>query len=49
MIQEGTITAEEGMELLDAVNEQTEAAPKNPDSQRSRFLRVRVDGDKTKR
>lgn len=50
MIQEGKINAEEGYQLLQAL----EGAAKQPDREssppggRDRFFRVKVDGDKTK-
>ncbi|OPX87635.1 MAG: hypothetical protein A4E53_02414 [Pelotomaculum sp. PtaB.Bin104] len=46
MIQEGKITASEGMDLLKAL-EETEEKPSSPGP--DRFLRVRVSGDKTKK
>ena len=50
LIEEGKINAEQGMELIQAMG--SEAKEKENDSQSAneagRFLRVKVDGDKTK-
>ncbi len=48
MIQEGKISAAEAMDLLNALTEQSEAERKE-ETRPGRFLRVRVDGDKTKK
>jgi hypothetical protein len=49
MIQEGKITAEEGMDLLNALSEQTEDTVRLNENRPGRFLRIRVDGDKAKK
>jgi hypothetical protein len=51
MIQEGRITAAEGMELMDALGgaaEETELRSSDAGG-RNRFLRIRVNGDKAKK
>ena len=49
MIQEGKITAEEGMDLLNALSEPTEDTARMEETRPGRFLRIRVDGDKAKK
>ena len=49
MIQEGKISAEEGMDLLNALTEQTDDTARSDMNQRGRFLRIRVNGDKAKK
>lgn len=46
MIQQGKITAAEGLELLKAL-EETDTKAETPVNYSKRFLRVRVDGEKT--
>ena len=46
MIQDGKISAGEGMELLKAIDD---TAEKNPSNTSGRFLRIRVNGDKAKK
>ncbi len=47
MIQQGKITAEEGMELLKAIEATDHRGELAPTNFTKRFLRVRVDGEKT--
>jgi len=49
MIQEGKISAEEGLDLLNALSEQSEHPVTNTEGRSNRFLRVRVNGDKAKK
>lgn len=48
MVRDGKITAEEGLELLNALDETESRVPGPPKSIQDRFLRVRVDSAENK-